>query len=114
MNNDEVNYRALGVNNLPLIEIIVLDGLLWLGHVLCTSAHRLSFRALYAGAGQGMEEAMKRSGYELAWIYAEVVFGFGVHWCMSPSWLGPKRLLIFGCWLDTLRSQWRECNMVCL
>lgn len=85
LSNDEAQHRVLEDSRL-LTEIFALRCLRWLRHVLRMPVHRLIFRALFAHVG--LEEAIRRSGYQLAYMYEEVNLRFGLRRCLSPSWWG--------------------------
>ena len=65
MSNDEVRHRVLGADSHPLIEVIPLHRLRWLGHVLRMPAHRLPQRALLALPGCGWRK--QRNGQPMTW-----------------------------------------------
>lgn len=82
MSNDEVRRRALNADSYHLIEIIACVAFSGLDmHCAC-----LLIVYLFV-----LEEAMWRSGYDLAQMSEEISLGFGLGCCFPLSWLGPKR-----------------------
>nr|CAH8876432.1 unnamed protein product [Trichobilharzia regenti] len=113
VSNMEVRRRVLGKQGKSIDEVVKLQRLRWLGHVLRMPSHRLPRRAMLADIGSGWKKAS--GGQTKTWHQSMKSTTVGlshVGRCRLPGW-GPrdgKNL-----WLETIgdmaqnRSQWRRC-----
>ncbi|VDP00735.1 unnamed protein product [Schistosoma margrebowiei] len=113
VSNAVVRKRVLGKGGKSIDEVVKLDQLKWLGHVLRMPNHRLPRRAMFSGIGVGWKKA--RGSQTKTWHKSMKSLTSGlshVGRCRLPGW-GPRD--DSNRWLGTLndmaqnRLQWRRC-----